>query len=93
MHELGLDMNAFTIIMCHNESAIKLSKNSIFHDKTKHFEIDWHFVQEKVKKKIVQVDFIITTKQLADMLTKALGRIKFEACRSGLNLKNVKFES
>jgi len=86
-------MSALTIIMCHNESAIKLSKNLIFHDKTKHFEIDWHFVQEKVKNKIVRVDFIITTKQLVDMFTKALGQIKFEACRSRFNLKNVKSES
>ncbi len=39
----------------------------------KHFEIDWHFIQEKVKEKLVQVDFISTTKQLANMLTKALG--------------------
>jgi hypothetical protein len=79
--------------MCHNQSTIKLSKNSVFHDKTKHFEVDWHFIQKKIKEKIVEIDFINTTKQLADMLMKALGRIKFEACRSRLNLKNVKSES
>jgi len=79
--------------MCHNQTTIKLSKNPVFHDKTKHFEVDWHFIQKKVEKKIVQVDFINTTKQHADMLTKALGQIKFEASRSRLNLKNVKFES
>jgi hypothetical protein len=79
--------------MCHNQSTIKLSKNPFFHHKTKHFEVDWHFIQKKVEEKIVQVDFINTMKQPADMLTKALGRIKFEACRSRLNIKNVKFES
>jgi hypothetical protein len=56
--------------MCDNQSAIKLFKNSVFHDKTKHLEIDWHFILEKVKEKIVQVDFINTTKQLVDMLMK-----------------------
>jgi hypothetical protein len=79
--------------MCHNHNTIKLLKNPIFHDKTKHFEVDWHFIQKKVEEKIVQVDFINTIKQPADMFTKALGRIKFEAHRSRLNLKNVKSES
>jgi len=42
------------------------------------------------KRKIVHVDFINTTKQLVDMVTKDLSRIKFEACRSRFNLNNVK---
>jgi hypothetical protein len=46
-----------------------------------------------VKEKLVQVDFISTTKQLANMLTKALGWIKFEPCRNILNLKNVESKS
>ncbi len=86
-------MSAFTKIMCHNQRTIKLSKNPVFHDKTKHFEVYWHFMQENVEEKIVHVDFIITTKQPVDMFTKALGRIKFEACKSRLNLRNVKSES
>lgn len=79
--------------MCQNQNTIKLFKNPIFHDKTKHFEVDWHFIQKKVEEKIIQVDFINTTKQPVDMLMKALGRIKFEACRNRLNLKNVKSKS
>jgi len=72
--------------MCHNQNTIKVFKNSVVHDKTKHFEIVWHFVQDKVKEKVVQVDFINTRKQPVDMLTNALGQIKFEAYRSKLNL-------
>jgi hypothetical protein len=79
--------------MCHNQNTIKLSKKLFFHDKTKHFEVVWHFIQKKVEEKIVEDDFINTTKQLVDMFTKALGRIKFEACRSRFNLKNVKSKS
>jgi hypothetical protein len=44
LHELGLDMNAPTTIMCDNQITIKLSKNLVFHDKTKHFETYWHFI-------------------------------------------------
>ncbi len=59
-----------TTIMCDNQSAIKLSKNLVFHDKTKHFEIDWHIIRKKVEEKIDQVDFISTTKQPANMIMK-----------------------
>jgi hypothetical protein len=86
-------MSAPTTIMCDNQSAIKKKIKLVFHDKTKHFEIDWHFIQEKVEEKIVQVDFISTTKQFVDILTKALSRIKFETCRSRFNQKNVEFQS
>ncbi len=78
-------MNAFATIMYDNQNAIKLSKNLVFHDKTKHFETNWHFIRDKVEEKIVQVDFINTTKQLTDMLTKALSEFKFKACRSRFN--------
>jgi hypothetical protein len=56
-----------------SQNTIKLSKKLFFHDKTKHFEVDWHFIQKKVEEKIVQVDFINTTKQLVGMFTRALG--------------------
>jgi predicted peroxiredoxin len=79
--------------MCHNQSTIKLFKNLVFHNKTKHFEVGWHFIQKKVEEKIVLVHVMNTTKQPANMLTKALGQIKFEACKSKLNLKNVKSEN
>jgi len=39
--------------MCQNQNTIKLFKNPIFHDKTKHFEVDWHFIQKKVEEKII----------------------------------------
>jgi hypothetical protein len=86
-------MSAPTTIMCDNKSAIKLCKNLVFHDKTKHFEIHWHFIGKKIKEKIVQVDFINTTKQPANMFTKALSQIKFETCRRRFNHKNVEFQS
>lgn len=59
-------------IFCDNESAIKLALNPVFHEKTKHFEVDVHFVREKISKGILKVEKILSKNQRADILTKAL---------------------
>ena len=69
-----LNVNNLTPVnlFCDNESAIKLALNPVFHDKTKHFEIDLHFIREKVEKRIVKLVKIESVHQNADLLTKSL---------------------
>jgi hypothetical protein len=66
------------VLHCDNQSAIKLSKNHVFHDKNKHFEKDWHFVQQMVEASKDEIKYTLSNKNHANMFTKALGRIKFE---------------
>jgi hypothetical protein len=75
-----------THLYCDNQSSIKLSYNPVFHEKSKHFEIDFHFTRQQVENNTIRVEFIPSQEQLADLLTKSLGRIKFENCRDKLNL-------
>ncbi|KAG0595074.1 hypothetical protein M758_UG137000, partial [Ceratodon purpureus] len=82
--ELGFGTTEPIQLWCDNQSAIKIVKNPIFHDRTKHFETDWHFTRQKVEEKLLKVNFIQTTEQPADILTKASGRTKFENCRAKL---------
>ncbi|XP_059066185.1 secreted RxLR effector protein 161-like [Cryptomeria japonica] len=60
------------IIYYDNQSCIKLSENPLFHDKSKHIEIKYHFIRDCVEKGIVKLQYIPTDKQIADILTKAL---------------------
>ena len=55
-----------------NESAISLSHNPVFHSRTKHIEVHWHFIREAIKKGHVEVLSVKSKDQLADFLTKAL---------------------
>jgi hypothetical protein len=66
------------VLDCDNKSVIKLSKNIVFHDKNKHFEKDWHFVWQMVEANKVEVKYILSNENPANMLTKVLGGIKFE---------------
>ena len=64
-----------------NKSAIALSKNLVHHDRSKHIDIRYHFIRECIKDGKVDVDHVGTDGQLADLLTKALGQIKFVEMR------------
>jgi hypothetical protein len=76
-------------IYCNNQSVIKISKNPIYHSKTKYFEIHLHYVCDMVKKQKIDVLYISTDKQPADILTKALGQLKFMEYKKLLNLTTV----
>ena len=62
-----------TVIHCDNQSCVKLSDNPVFHDKSKHIEIKYHYIRDMVQRKVVLVQYLPTDEQVADVLTK-LGR-------------------
>jgi hypothetical protein len=66
-----------TVIHCDNQSCIKLSENPVFHDRSKHIEIRYHFIRDKVQKGEVQLQYIPTKEQLVDLFTKPLVKGKF----------------
>jgi hypothetical protein len=65
------------MIHCDNQSCIKLPKNLVFYDMSKHIEIKYHFIGDKVQKGAVQLQYIPTDEQLADIFTKPLAKGKF----------------
>jgi len=73
-------------LWCDNLGAKYLSANPIFHARTKHIEIDFHFVRETVAQKLLDIRFISTNDQVADGFTKALPVQKLVMFRSNLNL-------
>eukprot|EP00253_Pinus_taeda_P002480 PITA_02480 len=66
-----------TRIYCNNQSCIKLSENPIFHDRSKHIDIRCHFIRDCVQRGVVQLQYVPRGDQVANILTKALGRAKF----------------
>ena len=61
-------------------------ENIIFHDKSKHIEIKYHFIQDMVQKGVVNLKYVPTEEQVEDVLTKPLARVKFEYFRYKLVL-------
>jgi histone deacetylase 1/2 len=86
LKELGIRLRQRPCIWCDNLGATYLSANPVFHARTKHIEIDFHFVRERVANKMLDVRFISSKDQLADGFTKALPVKLLDAFRTNLNL-------
>jgi hypothetical protein len=86
LHELGVISPEPPILYCDNIGATYLASNPIYHARTKHIEIDYHFVRDTVAKKLLKVCFIYGKDQLADILTKPLVAAGFIMFRFNLNV-------
>jgi hypothetical protein len=72
-----------------NIGATYLSLNLVFHARTKHIKVDFHFVRERVAQKQLQIRFISSKDQVAHIFTKLLPLPLFEHCRRNLNLVSL----
>jgi histone deacetylase 1/2 len=88
LHELHVHINKATVIYCDNISVVYLSENPVHHRRTKHVEIDIHFVREKVALGQFRVLQIPTERQIADIMTKGLPTSLFQDFRASLCIQS-----
>jgi hypothetical protein len=72
-----------------SKSALALAKNPIFHDRSKHIRTKYHFIRECLEEGSIKANYIATTDQLANILTKSLGKVKFQEMRRRIGLKQI----
>ena len=80
-----------TVIYCDNQSCIKLSENLVFHDRSKHIDIQYNHLQDYVVKRIMLLLYVLTEEQDADILTKVLSKCKFEFHRDRIGVTDNPF--
>ncbi|KAK6160669.1 hypothetical protein DH2020_004050 [Rehmannia glutinosa] len=73
-------------IMCDNTSAIAITQNPVLHSRTKHIDVRYHFIRDRVEKKDITQEYISTDKQLGDIFTKPLCESRFEELKNELGL-------
>jgi len=87
--ELHTPLRRATLVYCDNISAVYMSSNPVQHQRTKHIEIDLHFVRERVALGHVKVLHVPTSSQYADIFTKGLPSTVFVEFRSSLNVRGI----
>jgi hypothetical protein len=86
LRSLGQEQAKATVIFCDNSSAIALSKNSVFHKRTKHIDTRFHYIRELVNNGEIVLEHCRTQEQVADILTKPLDQKSFEFLRKCLGM-------
>ena len=86
LSDIGCRSEEPTVIFEDNQGAIEISKNAKFHNRTKHIDVRFHFIREKVLLNEVKVIYLSTEEMLADVMTKELTKGKFEKLRNMLNI-------
>jgi hypothetical protein len=87
--ELGLFEDEPIMLYCDNKAAINIANNPVQHDRTKHVEIDRHFIKDKLNEGIVCMPFVGTKEQIADVFTKGLSITDFSNVISKMNMINI----
>jgi hypothetical protein len=73
LNELGFTEKGSSQLFCDNKSAIMLGLDSVLHERSKHIEVDIHFIQEKVQYGIIIPSFVSSLEQTTDLFTKPVG--------------------
>ncbi|KAK3006834.1 hypothetical protein RJ639_015528 [Escallonia herrerae] len=87
--EIGYSSKSSMNMFCDNKSAIQIAENPVQHDRTKHVEVDRHFIKEKLEAKIIRFPFVKSEEQLADILTKAVSSKVFHNSLDKLDIRDI----
>jgi hypothetical protein len=79
LEEISVETSSISVF-CDSQSAIHLAKDQMYHDRSKHIDVKFHFVRQVTSKGIVEIKEIATTHNPVDMMTKPIPTAKFNYC-------------